>query len=221
MWFIKNIIFRSGVMLLTLSILLTGFFGCTSPVQPLVVPDIIRPVHLTPDIRIDQSLVIHFRNQEFIARSVVEKRGDLFDVWILTPTGVRMAHFRQKGLMIKSDIRVKEWSQIDPRFLLQDIRWIFFQPCSLKDKNANVETRCYTGKAVFDDTYDNEGNRVQRKVSWEGITTEISYSNHSLQGADLTAKNIHLKNKEFEYEIEISVNDAKTPFSIRESTLDN
>jgi len=97
----------------------------TPPPAPVLVP----PQELAPDLRMENSLLFTVRGQELLARSVVEKRGDRLDLWMLTPTGVRMCHIVQQGAEVSVDARSEMCAMLEPAYVLQDLRWAFFLPC--------------------------------------------------------------------------------------------
>jgi len=172
-------------------------------------PQTLDPALLSPDARIEQSLALSFSGRDLLARSVVVKQGSRLDVVVLAPAGPRLAHFRQEGALIEADIRLEQWAALDPRWLLQDIRWIFFARCA--NPARRPKHSCWLARAKLTEVLDPAtGDVTERTVDYAGLQERITLSDYADLGGARRPRRIRVDNPAFGYTMDVVV-DAFTP----------
>jgi len=185
-----------GRLLLVLACTLA--LGCPRP-APTPEPQLVSPATLIPDLRMENSLLFTVGGRELLARAVVEKQDDRLDLWMLTPTGVRLCHFHQKGVELTRDDRTDACNLLDPRFVLQDVRWAFFQRC-------DDAGECTVGDAAFAEIHDaDSGDVIERRVHWQGVDAVITFTEHTESGGVRHPRRVEIVNQTFDYSIVVQV----------------
>lgn len=165
----------------------------TAPVAPVVV----APSQFGQDVRMVTSLLFEFGARELLARAVVEKAGDQLDLWLLTPNGVRLCHFHQDGDELTRDDRTEACELLDPRYVLQDLRWSYFQGC--------VDgSPCQVGDATFTERVD-AGDVVERVVDWQGVEAVITFEEYADGEGGRYPRRAVIDNRTYGYSITLFV----------------
>jgi len=134
------------------------------PAQP---PALVDPMAFDgPDLRLEQSILGRFFGRDFLARGVVVKQGRRLDVFMLTPTGQRLYHVRQQGKQVVVHAAVDPWTGMDPRYLLRDVRWMFFERC-------RGVAECRKGTEVFIESTD-EASGLPRRMDVRSASGNVA-----------------------------------------------
>jgi hypothetical protein len=165
----------------------------TAPAAPVVV----APSEFGQDVRMVTSLLFEYGPRELLARAVVEKAGDRLDLWLLTPNGVRLCHFHQEGDEITRDDRTEVCELLDPRYVLQDLRWSYFQGCV-------DASPCQVGDATFTERVD-AGDVVEREVHWQGVEAVITFEEYLDGEGGRHPRRALIDNRTYGYSITILV----------------
>ncbi len=165
----------------------------TEPAAPVVV----APSLFGQDVRMVTSLLFEFGARELLARAVVEKAGDQLDLWLLTPNGVRLCHFHQDGDELTRDDRTEACELLDPRYVLQDLRWSYFQGCV-------DASPCQVGDATFTERVDG-GDVVERAVDWQGVQAVITFEEYLDGEGGRHPRRARIDNRTYGYSITILV----------------
>jgi hypothetical protein len=167
----------------------------TAPAAPVIV----APSEFAQDVRMVTSLLFEFGARELLARAVVEKAGDQLDLWLLTPNGVRLCHFHQEGDQLTRDDRTEACELLDPRYVLQDLRWSYFQGC--------VDgSPCQVGDASFVESVDPAtGDVVERTVDWQGVQAVITFEEYRDGDGGRHPRRAVIDNRTYGYSITILV----------------
>lgn len=185
-------------LLLVFAVLVMLLPGCPRK-APIPEPVLVPPSELSPDLRMENSLLFTVQGRELLARAVVEKQGDRLDLWLLTPTGVRLCHFHQQGDTLTRYDRTDACDLLDPRFVLQDVRWSFLQRCVDADE-------CTVGDAAFAEVRDPvTGDVTERRVTWQGTEAVITFDEHTGADGVRHPRRVEIANSTFDYSILIQV----------------
>ena len=169
------------------------------------VPETLDPGLLEPDARIEQSLALRLSGHDLLARSVVVKEGSRLDVFVLAPAGPRLAHFRQEGALVEADIRLEQWAALDPRYLLQDIRWAFFARCGNPPGRRPTQS-CWLSRAKLTERTDPAtGDVTERTIDWEGLQERITLSEYAELGGARRPRRILIDNPTLGYSLDVVV----------------
>ena len=82
-----------------------------------------------PDQRIEHSLWLEAGDLTLPGRGVIQRRGDRLDLLLLAPTGQRLLTVRARGREVNARADPSTLARLDPRRLLDDVRWAFFDGC--------------------------------------------------------------------------------------------
>lgn len=181
---------RLGVLLIV---------GCTP--RPPAAPVLGDAAGLSPDVRIEQSVAFRMGDREMLGRGVVVKRGDRLDVFLLAPTGNRLARFSQVGTAVDSDVRAQGLDRIDPRWLLHDVRFAFFPACPSPGPAAS----CRVGAFDVSERRDDAGDAVERTVRGSGIRERITLSAWTGEGTARHPGRVHVAQESVGYTLDIAV----------------
>lgn len=174
--------------------------GSCAPKQAApVAPVVVAPSQFAQDVRMVTSLLFRFGARELLARAVVEKTGDQLDLWLLTPNGVRLCHFHQEGDQLTRDDRTEACELLDPRYVLQDLRWSYFQGC--------VDgSPCQVGDATFVESVDPAtGDVAERAVDWQGVQAVITFEEYVDGEGGRHPRRAVIDNRTYGYSITIFV----------------
>ena len=173
--------------------------ACAHTRETPLQPDIVPPSEFAQDVRMVNSLLFAFGKRELLARSVVEKQGDQLDLWLLTPNGVRLCHFHQEGDQITRNDRTDACEVLDARYVLQDLRWSYFQGCV-------GTTTCQAGDATFTESVDPvTGDVTSRSVDWQGVETVITFEEYEGSGPQRHPRRAEIDNRTYGYSVTILV----------------
>jgi len=177
--------------------------GCGLPGGIVSVPvDVSR---LKPDVRMELSMALQADNLSFLSRGVIHKEGNRLDAWVLTPTGVRLAHYWHQGAEVGCDVRVNGFPALGPEVVLRDVRRVFFQGCG---NPKGLERRsCLLHGARFVERYGKgHGDLLERTVEREGVTWRMTCSEHEGEGLFRYPRKVHITDDRLGYSLDIVVN---------------
>lgn len=144
--------------------LLLALAACRPAAAPP--PDAPAPAALPAgDVRIQHSLWLEAGGRSFLGRGVIVKRGERLDLLVLSPTGQRLLSVRDQGGTVTTEARADGLDRLDPRLLLDDVRWAFLDRCPLPAANLRERSCTRDGRAVRESDDPRTGTLARREVA--------------------------------------------------------